>query len=261
MSDNICLEIQDGVAVFMLNRPDTYNAFDLDMIRTLARELTSIALKKSVKGAVISGNGKAFCAGGDLRWISSHAGGFSAAFHELAASYHQAIVEIRRMPKPVVAAINGLAAGGGFSLALGCDFRVMEAQAVLRQAYTSNGLSIDGGGTFSLPRLVGFARALEIAVFDGAIEAKKALDWGLVTEIAEQGGSVKRAILMVKEISERSLPSFAASKRLLTDSFDTPLEAQLEKERRALALCAATSEGREGVTAFVEKRRPVFTGS
>jgi len=165
------------------------------------------------------------------------------------------------MPKPVVAAINGLAAGGGFSLALGCDFRVMEAQAVLRQAYTSNGLSIDGGGTFSLPRLVGFARALEIAVFDGAIEAKKALDWGLVTEIAEQGGSVKRAILMVKEISERSLPSFAASKRLLTDSFDTPLEAQLEKERRALALCAATSEGREGVTAFVEKRRPVFTGS
>jgi 2-(1,2-epoxy-1,2-dihydrophenyl)acetyl-CoA isomerase len=167
-------------------------------------------------------------------------------------------VEIRRMPKPVVAAINGLAAGGGFSMALACDFRVMEASAVLRQAYTSNGLSIDGGGTFTLPRLVGFARALEIAAFDRPIEAEKAYSWGLVTEVVENGEGVKRAIELIEEMRKGSLSSFAASKKLMTDSFNTAFEAHLEKERDLLSWCAGQPNGREGIAAFLEKRKPVF---
>jgi len=184
---------------------------------------------------------------------------YGEAFHELAARYHQAILEIRRMPKPVVAAINGLAAGGGFSMALACDFRVMEASAVLRQAYTSNGLSIDGGGTFTLPRLVGLARAMEIAAFDPPIAAEQALSWGLVTEVVKDGQSVKRATEMVKEITNGSLSSFAASKKLITDSFNTSFETQLEKEREALSWCGDHPDGREGIAAFLEKRRPVYT--
>lgn len=254
----IDFQIMDETALLILDRPSAYNAFDGDMIRSLASHLISLALKESIKAVVISGKGKAFCAGGDLRWVAGVEGGARAAFHELAASYHQAIVEIRSMPKPVIAAINGLAAGGGFSLALACDFRVMEKGAMLRQAYTSNGLSIDGGGTHTLPRLVGAARALEIAVFDRPIDAQRALEWGLVTEVVEDGRSVERALSMAREISSGSLPSFAASKALIRDSFETPLETHLERERKALSLCAGTPEGMEGVKAFTEKRRPLF---
>jgi len=162
------------------------------------------------------------------------------------------------MPKPVVAAINGLAAGGGFSIALACDFRIMETSGILRQAYTSNGLSIDGGGTFSLPRLVGLAKALEIAAFDRPIDAEKAYEWGLVTEVVDNGESVKRARELINEMKRRSLTSFAASKKLMTDSFNTAFEGQMEKERDLLSWCADQPNGREGIAAFLEKRRPVF---
>jgi 2-(1,2-epoxy-1,2-dihydrophenyl)acetyl-CoA isomerase len=181
-----------------------------------------------------------------------------AAFHALAAAYHQAIVEIRRMPKPVVAAVNGLAAGGGFSMALACDFRVMAKSAVFRQAYTSNGLSVDGGGTYTLPRLVGLAKAMEIVAFDRPISAEQALAWGLVTEVVEDGQAVSRATVMVQEIARLPLSSFQASKKLLTDSLHTPFEHQLEKERELLAWCADHPNGQEGINAFLEKRKPVY---
>ncbi|RLB29646.1 MAG: enoyl-CoA hydratase/isomerase family protein [Deltaproteobacteria bacterium] len=258
MTDTVRLEQEDGIAMVILNRPETYNSFDLGMIQGLAELLVKLSLDPKLFGVVISGQGKAFCAGGDLRWVKGYKGDHGAAFHELAARYHQAILEIRRMPKPVVAAINGLAAGGGFSMALACDFRVMEVSAVLRQAYTSNGLSIDGGGTFTLPRLVGMARALEIAAFDRPIDADQALVWGLVTEVVEEGQAMKRAIEMIRELNKGSLSSFAASKKLLTDAFETPLEAQMERERDLLSWCADQPEGREGIAAFLEKRRPVF---
>jgi len=160
----------------------------------------------------------------------------------------------------VAAAIHGVAAGGGFSLALACDFRVIEASALLRQAYTSNGLSIDGGGTFTLPRLVGMARALEIAAFDTPISAEQALSWGLVTEVVEDGQALARAMNLVEEITKGALFSFAASKKLINESFNTSFETQLEKEREALSLCAEHPHGREGIAAFTEKRKPVFTG-
>lgn len=258
MVESIELRVEDGIALVTLNRPKAYNAFDLPMVQLLADKLVSVALDPGVLGVVISGEGKAFSAGGDLKWINGYGENHGAAFHELAARYHQAILEIRRMPKPVVAAINGPAAGGGFSIALACDFRIMEASATLRQAYTSNGLSIDGGGTFALPRLVGLARAMEIAAFDQPISAETALSWGLVTEVVEDGEGMKRAIQLVEDMKKRSLSSFAASKRLITDSFDTKFETQLEKERELLSWCADLPNGREGIAAFLEKRKPVF---
>lgn len=258
MTETIHLEREGNTAVVYLDRPEAYNAFNLEMITRLADLLAGIALDRKTKGVVITGRGKAFCAGGDLRWATSYGEHHGAAFHELAARYHMAIQEIRRMPKPVVAAVNGIAAGGGFSLALACDFRVMERHASLRQAYTSSGLSIDGGGTYSLPRMVGLARSLEIAAFDRPISSDQALSWGLVTEIVDQGHGLSRALEMAKELEGRALSSFAASKKLLTDAFDTSFEAQLEKERDLLSQCADDPNGREGLAAFVEKRKPVF---
>ena len=250
--------VEDKIAKVFLNKPKAYNSFDLEMIDNFAAKISSLAIDPEIRGIIISGRGKAFCAGGDVRWAANHPQGASAALHLLAGSLHTAIVEIRRMRKPVIAAINGVAAGAGFSLALACDFRVMERSALLRQAYTSNGLCIDGGGTYTLPRLVGLAKALEIAAFDEAISAEKALEWGLVTKVVEDGKSVEEAFNLAKMLSEKSMYSYGWVKALLTESFSTPLEVQLEKERKGLSACAAHPDGKEGIQAFLEKRKPVF---
>jgi 2-(1,2-epoxy-1,2-dihydrophenyl)acetyl-CoA isomerase len=258
MSDTIRMEQAGAITKLVLNRPAAYNALDAELVETLATSLTALAGDARVRGVVITGAGKAFCSGGDLRWVTAHPQGASGAFHALAARFHLAVLEIRRMPKPVVAAVNGVAAGGGFSLALACDFRVMAESAVLRQAYTASGLSIDGGGTFTLPRLVGGARALEIAAFDPPIPARQALDWGLATKVVADGAAVAEAAALAERIAAGSLHSYGWSKRLLGAAFDTPLEAHLEREREALAVCGGHAEGQEGLRAFVEKRKPTF---
>ena len=259
MPETVKAVICGEIATVILNRPKMFNAFDLDTIAHLAEHLINLAVDTSVRGLVICGEGKAFSAGGDLRWVTAWPEGPPAAFHNLAARYHQAILEIRRMRKPVIAAINGIAAGGGFSLALACDFRVMEQSAAPRQAYTSNGLSIDGGGTFTLPRLVGLARALEIAAFDGPISAEQAQKWGLVTKVVADGHAREEAEKMAEKIAKRSLQSFGLSKQLLTDSFSHSFEEHLELERAALRAAAAHRDGKEGLAAFIEKRKPVFS--
>ncbi len=241
-----------------LNRPETYNVFNLEMVTSLARHLTRLAVDGEVKGIVLVGRGKAFCAGGDLKWITQFPDGPGAAVHTLAAQFHLAIIEIRRMEKPVIAAINGVAAGGGFSLALACDFRIMEKSAHLKQAYTSNGLCIDGGGTFTLPRIVGLARALEIATFDEPISSELALQWGLATKVVEDGEALKQSLSLLEKLAKEAPQSFAWSKKLLTDSFNTPLELHLEQERRGISSCANHPDGQEGLKAFIEKRKPIF---
>jgi 2-(1,2-epoxy-1,2-dihydrophenyl)acetyl-CoA isomerase len=247
-----------SVTEITLNRTEAYNAFNLEMITALAKKLIGLAMDDAVKGIIITGKGKAFCAGGDLKWAVEFAERKGASFHTLASQLHQAIVEIRRMKKPVVAAINGIAAGAGFSLALACDFRIMEKSAILRQAYTSNGLCIDGGGTFTLPRIVGLARSLEIAAFDNPISAHQAAEWGLVTKVVDDGKALTEAINMLNVLAKGSLHSFGWSKKLLTDSFNNSLESHLELEREGLSDCADNSDGQEGLNAFVEKRKPTF---
>lgn len=258
MSGPVRRELRDRVAVLTLDRPEAFNALDLPTARELAAALLGVAPDPGVRAVVITGAGRAFSAGGDLRHASSHPHGAPAALRELATTVHVCVAEIRRMPKPVVAAVNGVAAGGGFSLALACDFRVMAASARLVQGYTSRGLAIDAGGTFTLPRLVGLARALEVAAFDEPIPADRALAWGLATRVVPDEAVVGEAMAMAEALARRSVHAFAAVKRLLTDSHDTPLEAQLERERQALVDCAAHPDGEEGIRAFLEKRRPVF---
>jgi 2-(1,2-epoxy-1,2-dihydrophenyl)acetyl-CoA isomerase len=258
MSEPVVVTHDDGIAKLILNRPAVFNAFDYDMAERLACHLVMLAADDNVRGVVISGEGKAFCAGGDLKWVSEFPPGASVAFHKLSASFHQAILEIRRMPKPVIAAINGIAAAGGFSMVLACDFRVMARSASLRQGYTSNGLCINGGGTFTLPRVVGLARALEIAGFDTPISCEQALIWGLVTKIVDDGHSLEEAVNMAHTLSKGSLNSFGWSKQLLTDSFNTAFETHIERERLGLRSCSEHPDGKEGIQAFIDRRKPVF---
>jgi 2-(1,2-epoxy-1,2-dihydrophenyl)acetyl-CoA isomerase len=228
------------------------------MISELATVLTRLAVDGSVKGIALTGRGKAFCAGGDLKWAVHFSDKPGSSFYKLATQLHIAVLEIRQMNKPVVAAINGPAAGAGFTLSLACDFRIMEESAVLKQSYTSSGLSIEGGGTYTLPRIVGFARALEIAAFDKPIPAKQALKWGLITQVVKDGDALKGAINLLDELAKGSLHSFSWSKKLLNESFVNGFETHLELEREGLADCADHPDGKEGLHAFIEKRKPVF---
>ncbi|MEP7134058.1 MAG: enoyl-CoA hydratase/isomerase family protein [Chloroflexota bacterium] len=258
MTNPVLTQQYGEILEITLNRPEAYNALNLDLMVMLSDALASAATDEGIKGVMLTGNGKAFCSGGDLKWISQQAADAGSTLHRLAPQFHIAITEIRRMGKPVVAAINGIAAGGGFSLALACDFRVMAESTILRQGYTSNGLSIDGGGTFALPRLVGLARSLEIAAFDQSISATKALEWGLVTKVAPDSEVQKEALGMLEGLAKSALHSFAWSKRLFIESFTNTLETQLELERQGISDCANHPNGQEGIQAFVEKRKPVF---
>ncbi|MEE8470369.1 MAG: enoyl-CoA hydratase/isomerase family protein [Dehalococcoidia bacterium] len=258
MAETVELTKDGQIAVLTLSRPEAYNAIDLDTAEHLANCLMSLSVDNSVRGVVLTGKGKAFCAGGDLKWMLGFPQGPSAAVHTLAAHAHQAVLEIRRMKKPVIAAVNGVAAGAGFSVALACDFRVMARSAVLQLAYPSAGLCVDGGGTFMLPRIVGLARALEITAYDRPISSEQALSWGLATKVVEDGHALEEALNMARDLAERSLSSFGWSKQLLTDSFNTSFETHLEREREGIRSCAAHADGQEGISAFIEKRKPVF---
>jgi 2-(1,2-epoxy-1,2-dihydrophenyl)acetyl-CoA isomerase len=258
MTDTIELRREGQIAVLELNRPEVLNALDIEMLKRCLDHLISFSVDECVRGVVISGKGRAFCAGADLKLAHGFPGGPSAAIHEGATRFHQVVQEIRRLKKPVIAAVNGIAAGGGFSMALACDFRVIARSAVMQLAYPSSGLCVDGGGTFALPRLVGLARALEIAAFDRPIPSEQALSWGLVTKVVEDGHALDEAVTMGRELADRSLTSFGWSKLLLTDSLNTSLETHIEHEREGIRSCVAQRDGQEGIRAFVEKRKPVF---
>jgi 2-(1,2-epoxy-1,2-dihydrophenyl)acetyl-CoA isomerase len=258
MSDTILLETGNNIAKIFFNDPKTYNSFNIDTITKFANTVISLACDERIKGIIISGTGKAFCTGGDLKWAHSYPHGMPAAFHELSSRFHQSISEIRNMKKPVIAAINGIAAGGGFSLALACDFRIMSKSAVLKQGFTSNGLSIDGGGTWSLPRLAGMARAMEIIALDELISPEKALEYGLINRISGDNELIAESEKFMSRILNIPLNSFGWSKQLLHGSFSNSFESQLEKEREGLSSCAGHKDGIEGIQAFAEKRKPKF---
>jgi 2-(1,2-epoxy-1,2-dihydrophenyl)acetyl-CoA isomerase len=258
MADETVLVRDGDVATITLNRPASLNALSADMMTEFLDHLGSVAADETLRAVIVTGTGKAFCAGGDLKLAVAAPGGVPAAFGDLAPKFHESIVSIRRMAKPVIAAVNGVAAGGGFSLALACDFRVMARNAVLMQAYTSSGLCLDGGGTFSLPRLVGLAKALEICAFDEPIHSDRALELGLVTKVVDDDVLLDETCAMARDLASRSVNSFGWAKQLLVDSFETRLETQLCREVEAITTCAAHLDGQEGVRAFMEKRPPDF---
>ena len=258
MSKSVEITREGQIAVALMNRPKVLNAFDLDLLKDLLTFMMSSAMDNTVRGVVLSGKGRAFCAGADLKMASGVPQGLPPIFHEGAGRLHSVVLEIRRMRKPVIAAINGIAVGAGFTMALACDFRVIARSAAMQLGYPSSGLCIDGGGTFNLPRIVGLARAMEIAAFDMPIFPDQALAWGLVTKVVDDGQALEEAVNMARELADRSLSSFGWSKQLLTDSFNTSFETHIEREREGIRTCVGLRDGQEGIKAFVGKRKPVF---
>ena len=256
--------VHAGVMHITFNRPTVLNAMDLDMVETLRQLLIAARTDQTIRAIVITGKGRAFCAGGDLKFaVQANPARPGNSFLALTAVLHTCIEEIRTMSKPVIAAINGPAAGAGLFLALACDLRIMANTAYLKQSNTSYGLSLPAGGTFTLPRLVGMGRALEIVMLDKPIPAKKADELGLVNRVVKSDRLMLEAQTLATQVAQMPIEALGRVKQLMNESFYSTLSEQLAAERQEIAISANSLEGREGLSAFMQKRHPVFvpTGS
>ena len=257
----IILEEEDGVATITLNQPASFNAFNSKMVKEVVDAIEKCAKNVRIKVLIITGAGKAFCSGGNLKaakeWLGDNRGDF---FRQLTKFFHRVILDIRMMPKPVIASVNGPAAGGGFSLALACDLRIASEKATFRQAYTSVALVPDGGWTFHLPKLVGLGKTSELIFLDKVLTAGEAEKLGLINQVVPEAKLKEATLEVAKRLARGPSLAFARAKALLNRALTSSLESQLENERQGIALSGGTEDFREALSAFFEKRKPKFQG-
>ncbi len=257
----LLVDIADHVGTITLNRPEQFNALDLQMSKDLLAATISFDENPDVRCVVLTGAGKAFFAGGDLSGFGAAGDARGALLKEMTTYFHGAIARLAHMDAPVIAKINGVAAGAGFSTVLACDLAVSCSSAKFTMAYTKSGLTPDGSSTWFLPRTVGLRRAQELTLLNPVLTAQQALDWGIITAVVEDGELDTAVHAMATSIAAGPTKTLGAAKRLLRQSADHGLETQMDHEARAIAAASLTHDGREGVLAFVEKRRPRFTGN
>lgn len=249
----------DGIATISLNRPKEYNAVNFDLFNDLIKAFEICHADKDVKAVIVTGKGKAFCSGGDVAMFKSSPD-TSETLRQLTKLLSVVITEIRYIPKPVIAMINGVAAGVGISIAAACDLRICASSAQFRQAYTSIGLVPDGAWTLLVPQLIGFGRATELMLLDPLFDATEALEYGLVNRVVEEAELEQVTRDIAVKITQGPSISFAIAKDNLNNAFLGLLERQLELERRGLIWAGSTADVQEGLTAFFERRKPRFQG-
>ncbi len=248
---NLSLDERGGALRITLARPGVLNALSLELLSELRTVLTGPATDDGVRAVLITGAGRAFCAGADLA-STSVSGDIGAILEE---SYHPVVRAIAALPKPVVAGVNGVAAGAGLSLALACDMRLLSDQARFTVAFTGVGLVMDAGCSYFLPRLVGLGRAMELAVSNRRVDAAEALSIGLGDSIIPAANFAEDAFTYSQRLAEGPTLSYALVKRELRASLDNDLEAQLKLESASQSEAAASRDVREGVAAFSPTRR------
>ncbi|HEX6701064.1 MAG TPA: enoyl-CoA hydratase-related protein [Gaiellaceae bacterium] len=249
---------RDGaVQTITLNRPDVLNAFNAAMHRSLQAALKEAARDAEVRAVVVTGAGRGFCVGQDLTEFREAPGDIG---DRLRSGYHGTILAIRSLEKPVLAAVNGPAAGAGLSLALACDLRIAADSASFVPAFINIGLVPDSGGTFLVRRLLGYARAFEWLTTGRKLTAEEAQAWGLVSEVVEADWLAARAAELAGELAAMPTRAIGMTKRLLDAAETSTLEEQLELEAQLQTAATKTDDFREGVAAFLEKRPPRFSG-
>jgi 2-(1,2-epoxy-1,2-dihydrophenyl)acetyl-CoA isomerase len=257
---SLLFEIADGVGLIRLNRPETGNAITLEM----AREILEVAIicdeDPDIRSVVLTGNGRMFCAGGDLKAFAAQGDRVSLHIKEITQTFHNAISRFNWMDAPVVGAINGIAEGGGFSLALTTDIAVAAESAKFTMAYTKAGLAPDGSSSYFLARMVGLRRAKEMALLNPLLSARQALEWGLVNQVVADDQLMTTALEIARRLAEGPTRAYGETKRLILSGATESLESQMERESRAIAAMAGSADGREGVAAFIARRTPTFKG-
>jgi 2-(1,2-epoxy-1,2-dihydrophenyl)acetyl-CoA isomerase len=257
----IQLTVAEAIATITLNRPDVLNALDLTMGLELRDVIHDLNDRGEVRAVLLTGAGRAFCAGGDIKQMIEHQGKRPEEFFdEPLRCIHEAVLAIRQIPKPVIAAVNGYASGAGFNLALACDYRIAAASARFNQAFVRVGLVPDCGGTFTLPRLVGWAKAAELLMTGEMIEAEEALRLGLVNRVVPDERLWPEAQQIAARFAAGPTKAIGHIKALLNLSATATFEEQLDHERQAQVEAGQTADFLEGIRAFIEKRPPQFEG-
>jgi 2-(1,2-epoxy-1,2-dihydrophenyl)acetyl-CoA isomerase len=257
----ITLAVTDGMAALTLNRPDRLNAFSRQMLEELADAWDKIEKDQAVRAVLLTGAGRAFCAGADLAdSAAANTGSVPDTGALLEKFYNPMIRKIRALPKPVISAVNGVAAGAGCSLALCADIAVAGKSASFLQAFARIGLMPDAGGTWFLPRLVGDMRARALALLADQIPADKALAWGMIWQVVEDGELLDKATALAKQLAAGPTQAYARIKAALNAASGNTLSAQLDLERDYQRELGRTGDFAEGVAAFLQKRPAKFAG-
>lgn len=257
MQPTVKFELSGDVAWITLNRPESGNAINLQFGRELLDAATRCRGAYGVRAVVITGAGKAFSFGGDLGAMMMNQGkAIEAYLRELTVDLHAAILAFTRLDAPVIAAVNGTAAGAGIGLVAMADLAIAAEGAKFSLAYTGVGLTPDGSTSYFLPRMLGGKRALELVLTNRVLSAAEALDWGLVNKVVAEDELAGEARKLAERLASGPLSAFAHAKRLLRS--EASLEAQLEDESRTIATQATTPEAAEGIQAFLGKRKPDF---
>ena len=252
------VETRGAVALVTLNRPESGNALNLQVAMDLLAAAMTCARNAAVRAVVLSGAGRHFCFGGDLRAFGTHAPGDDYV-RELTTYLHAAISQFMRMDAPVIAAVNGTAAGAGVGLVAMADLALCAHSSKFNLAYTQAGLTPDAGTTFLLPRTLGLKRSMELLLLNRSLTSEEALEWGLVNEVVSDEQLLSRALETAEKLAQGANGAFGATKRLIAHSIGA-LESQMVLESETIARHAVGPEGREGVSAFLEKRKPRFPG-
>lgn len=260
MSDSVIYSVADGVATILLNRPAVMNALDAAMIAQLRAACERAEHDAAARAVVLRGAGPAFLAGGDVSFFRANLARMPELVRQGGAELHHAILALRRAPKPVLASVHGTVAGAGVSLMAAADVAVAAEGTKFMLAYSRIGASPDGGATYFLPRLVGSRKALELMLLSDAVDARDALRVGLVNWVVDAERLAAETEAMARRLAQGATLALAETKRLVNETYDQALAAQLNAEVEAFARCAATRDFAEGVTAFVEKRKPNFKG-
>ena len=263
MEDAVLCSREGNVATITLNRPEQFNAMNSELSDSLRRAIMECWDDAEVRAIVLTGSGRAFSGGGDIKFFVEKLAErrLVPALEKMMPVLHSAIAMIREIPKPVVAALNGVAAGGGFGLALSCDFRIASPKVTLLTAFLGIGASPDSSSTFFLPRYVGLAKATDLFLRNQPVSAQEALDLGLLTAVVEPDQVMAEARKLAEELAQGPTAAFGRTKLLLNQSLGNSLHEQLHSEARSITLSTGTPDFAEGVTAFVEKRKANFSGS
>ena len=256
----ILYSVEGGLAKIIFNRPEAGHSINRDF----AHEFMDVAIKATtdadVRCILISATGSMYSFGGDLKFFSTETHKIKATLIELTAVLHQGIQRFHHCGVPVIIAVNGMAAGGGFSMALFGDIVFAARSAKFVMAYTNAGLSPDGSSSYYLPRVVGLRRAQELMLTNRMLSADEAQDWGIVTRVVDDEILLEEAEKLAKTLAKGPTNAYAAVKKLLSKTFEQSIESQLEEESRQISAMAASPDGREGLDAFLNKRKPCFTG-
>lgn len=257
--ETILFEVNNGIATLTLNRPDVFNAFNEQQSFDVIDALKKTEKDKSIRVLIITGAGKAFCSGQDLKSI---AGAKNRSLSEsLYKRYNPMIRAMRNLPVPVICKLNGVAAGAGCSMALASDMIVASENATLIEVFINVGLVLDSGSSYFLPRLVGSARAFELATMGTKVTAQQAYEWGMVNRVAKPEELDAETMKIAEYYANAPTKAVALMKKMLNKSFHSDLDTMLEYEAHCQEIAGRSNDNKEGVAAFNEKRKPVFKGN